>query len=131
MKVVFDTNVLVSATLFGGTPRRSIRAVVEAFGTIVTSPRLLDELEHTLVGRFALTPAAAATIREAVEREAQVVRPREVPKVARDPDDDHVIAAAVTGAADTICTGDRDLLTLGTFQGIRILRPADLLAQLG
>ncbi|MGH2659911.1 MAG: putative toxin-antitoxin system toxin component, PIN family, partial [Actinomycetota bacterium] len=51
--------------------------------------------------------------------------PTEVPRVARDPDDDEVLAAAVVGAAEAIVTGDRDLLSLGTCEGIRILTPAE------
>jgi len=57
------------------------------------------------------------------------VTPASVPRaVLNDPDDNHVIAAAVAGQADIIASGDRHLLSLGIYQGIRILRPADALA---
>lgn len=58
-----------------------------------------------------------------------LVEPVEVPRVVpNDPDDDQVIAAARTARADCIVSGDADLLSLGSFQGIRILTAADFLA---
>ncbi len=49
------------------------------------------------------------------------------PVIAADPEDDHVIAAAVTAEADLIVSGDRHLLTLGAHQGIGIVAPAEAL----
>jgi len=54
------------------------------------------------------------------------VRPTSVPRVvAADPDDDHVIAAAVAAKADLLVSGDRHLLAIGNHHGIRILTPAE------
>jgi predicted nucleic acid-binding protein len=47
--------------------------------------------------------------------------------VSRDPDDDHVLAAAVVGEADCIVTGDKDLLVLDPYEGIRIVTPREFL----
>ena len=60
----------------------------------------------------------------------ELVEPVESPRVARDPDDDQVLAAALSARADVIVSGDADLLTLGSFQNIRILAPRDALAML-
>jgi predicted nucleic acid-binding protein len=60
-----------------------------------------------------------------------VVAPVSVPRVVPDdPDDDHVMAAAVAAGADLIVSGDRHLLGVGTYRGIRILRPAEVLAEI-
>ena len=45
--------------------------------------------------------------------------------VCRDPDDDHILASAVSGKVDCLLTGDEDLLVLKNFQGIPILKPSD------
>jgi predicted nucleic acid-binding protein len=50
--------------------------------------------------------------------------------VPNDPEDDQVIAAALAGQADIIASGDHHLLSLGTYQGIQIMRPADVLARI-
>ena len=120
MRVVLDTNILVSGVL---SPTGAVGALLDlALGgrvELVSSPILLDELEDVL-GRF-VQRSAAAEIRAAVEEIAQVVEPEVVPMVADDPDDDHVLAAAASGRALYIITRDRHLLTLGEYASIRIL----------
>ena len=65
---------------------------------------------------------------EALEAVAVVVAPSEVLHVERDPADNRVLEAAQAGMADFIVTGDSDLLELESFDGIRILDPAQFLA---
>jgi predicted nucleic acid-binding protein len=61
----------------------------------------------------------------------ELVSPRWRIRVCRDPKDNLVIEAAVAGRASFVVTGDDDLLTLRTFEGVRLLAPRDFLAQLG
>lgn len=131
MRVLLDTNVLVSAILFGGVPRELLRHAIRGRFVPVTSSRLLDELEDLLERKFEFSPAAAAETRGEFEALADVVRPKEVPRVCRDPDDDEVLAAAVAGRAAAVVTGDRDLLDLGTYGDIEIVTPAVLATRLG
>lgn len=126
MRVVFDTNIIVSGIL---SARGAARALLDLARlghiTLVTSPVLLDELEDVLT-RF-VPRAAAGEIRSAVEEIADVVGPVEVPSVTRDPDDDHVLATATAGNVAYIVSRDHDLLTLGAYQEIPILAPAPAL----
>jgi putative PIN family toxin of toxin-antitoxin system len=89
---------------------------------LITSLTLLDELEDVL-GRF-MPRAAATEIRNAVQELSYLVEPTRVPVVTRDPDDDHVLAATVTGRASYVVTRGRDLLDLVRHQDIEILPPA-------
>lgn len=131
MRVLLDTNVLLSAILFGGVPRRSLGAVIDGRFRLVTSRHLLDEFEELLERRFGFTRAAAVETRSELEVLAETVEPVDVPKVCRDPDDDHVLAAAMVGEAEVIVTGDRDLLVLEWYNKIEILTPSMFAPRLG
>ena len=130
VRVVFDTNVIVSAFIFGGRPRALLMLVFRGELTLVTSAALMDELEGVLVDRFAHDRRLARALRHDLELVADVVIAPEPERVARDRDDDVVLATALAGTASIIVTGDRDLLTLGAHRGIRILTPSDLAARL-
>ena len=125
MRVVFDTNVLISALVYGGLPRELLTSVFRGEVTLVTSTVLMDELEEVLVARFAHDPSLARTVRAEIEMLAEVVDVSDLARVARDPDDDAVLAVAIAGEASAIVTGDRDLLVLAEHHGIRIVTPRD------
>jgi putative PIN family toxin of toxin-antitoxin system len=122
---VFDTNVLISTLVFGGLPRALLIRVFRGEITLVTSTVLMDELEEVLVVRFAHDPSLARTIRAEIEQLAEVVHGADLAPVARDADDDAVLAAAVAGDASAVVTGDGDLLVLGEYRGIRVVTPRD------
>jgi putative PIN family toxin of toxin-antitoxin system len=124
--VLLDTNVIISAILFGGRPRRILEAAIEGRIDLVTSTALLEELERLLTGKFGFSSRAASGVCSEVEQLGRVVEPSRVPHVSRDRDDDQVLAAAVEGGAEVIVTGDADLLVLTTHEGIRILAPQDV-----
>ena len=126
MRVVLDTNVLVSALHFGGRPRQVLEDVLRGRHQLVTGNAILAELEGVLVETCGWERARAAAARSEVEAVADVVHPVEIPHVCRDPDDDEVLAIAVNGTADALVTGDADLLTLGSHEGVRIITVADL-----
>jgi uncharacterized protein len=121
-RVVLDTNVYISAVMFGGLPGSLLDlALLRAF-TFIISPALLDELHEKLQAKFEMSPEDAAFLRSRLESVAQVVEPRETLRViAEDPDDDRVLECAVKGEADVIVSGDRHLLKLGNYQGISIV----------
>ena len=97
---------------------------------VFTSPILLAELADIFT-RKKLASAVKASglspdqLMQRYRRLAMVVHPEPIPPtVVRDPDDDHVLACAITAKADLIVSGDSDLLELKEYQGIRIVTPA-------
>ena len=96
----------------------------------MTGAVLLDDLGAVLEQKFTFPSELVMTIRAEMEALADIVVPSEVPPVSRDRDDDQVLAAALAGGAETIVTGDRDLLRLGTHAGISIMEPSRFVASL-
>lgn len=125
MRVVLDTNVLVSALHFGGKPRRLLEAVLRGEHLLITGGAILAELEAVLVEVCGWSPDRAHAARGELEALAEVVAPTEVPRICRDPDDDHVLAIASAGGAEVLVTGDADLLSLSSHEGARIVTVAD------
>ena len=128
MRLVLDTNLLVSGVIAAGLPRRLVNGVKASEFELCTSEVLLAELLDALSrDKFAVRLAQAGLTPEGVvddlRRLAIMVSPPATPRVVlTDPDDDHVIAEALAGRADVIASGDkRDLLPLGSLLGVPIL----------
>jgi putative PIN family toxin of toxin-antitoxin system len=121
MRVVADTNILISAFLFGGLPRVFLdRGIAGAF-SLVTSGALLDELDEKLSGKFAVPESKALAFLSQLKSNAAVVNPSFVlDAVFDDPDDNRVLECAIAGKANCIVSGDRHLLRLGSYEGIAI-----------
>ncbi len=127
MRAVLDTNVVVSALLWGGTPYRLLAAATTGELDLVTSPVLVEELRKVLARphlaiRLALHQTSIEQAIAFYARLAFSVSPLSVPlAVPADSDDNHVVAAAITAQADFIVTGDRALLSVAEYQGVRIV----------
>lgn len=135
MRVVLDTNVLVSSLLGVGETMSVIRTVL-ASGRVELSisPEGLREFERTiakpkLAGR--LPKEAVAELHGMLEALAAACPPLDVhPVIDDDPDDDMILATAVASGAEVIVSGDRHLLALQECRGIRILSPQAFVAEL-
>src|SRR6267142_607620 len=121
-RVVLDTNVFISALMFGGLPGSLLDlALLQSF-LLIISPALLDELDEKLCLKFDVSAEDAAIIREKLESIDKIVKPDMVLHVIEDdPDDNRVLECAIKGRADYIVTGDRHLLRLGSYEAIAIV----------
>lgn len=132
MRVVADTNTVVSAFLWGGPPKAVLDAARDGRISLHTTPALLVELEDVLsrdkfIARIRQVGSTVAGMLTEYRALVVVELPAPIPPTARDPDDDHVLAAALGAQAQLIVTRDHDLLTLGTFDNILILPAAQAL----
>ena len=135
MRIVADTNTVLSGLLWQGPPRRLLELAREGTVLLCTSLTLLAELAEVMArDKFARqVHAAGISAAELVEnygRLAEVVTPEPLPAaVSRDPDDDHVLACAIAGNAELIVSGDkRHLLVLIEYQGIPIRSASEALS---
>ncbi|MDP2793272.1 MAG: putative toxin-antitoxin system toxin component, PIN family [Sulfurisoma sp.] len=139
MRIVLDTNTLVSGVISpGGPPRHLIDGARAQAFELCSSMTLLAELLDVLSrGKFAARLAQAGLTPQGIvgelRRMAFLAEPRQVPRVIEDdPDDDHVLACAVAGQADLIVSGDKHLHRLGgQYQGTPIVTPAQAVQLIG
>jgi putative PIN family toxin of toxin-antitoxin system len=136
MRVVADTNIVVSGLLWRGNPRRVLDAARDGIIELFTSPPLLEELEDVLSRKQFATrlEAANVTVRELILGYAALATIIEAdaiePVILADPDDDTVLACAVAAKSEVITSGDNHLLALKEHLEIRILTAAEVLAEL-
>ena len=131
-RVVVDTNVLISSLFFSATtPARAVEKAVAEADLVATTETLRELIEKLLLPKF--DRYVRRELREElIQRLFALVEIVEVPQhfqASRDPNDDKFLDAAVSGRADVIVTGDKDLLDLNPFRNVAIVSPAEYLAR--
>ncbi|MBI2311565.1 MAG: putative toxin-antitoxin system toxin component, PIN family [Betaproteobacteria bacterium] len=122
MKVVFDTNILVSALVFpGGQGETALLRVLAEQDRLVLSKPILDELLGVLGRKFSRDAEELAHVAVYLSELSLIVRPRRRLHVVKDEPDNRILECAVAGRADAIVTGDRALLALRKYRGVRII----------
>ena len=137
MGLVLDTNVALSGLMWDGPPRRLLDLAIGNHVALFSSTVLLDELANVLRrrkfdARLASRGLTAEFLIRRYRRVTTLVHPARVGRVVpADAEDGHVVAAALGAGAEAIATGDRHLLALDPYRGIRILAPAAILEVIG
>jgi len=129
VKVVLDTNVLISAIMFGGKSRDILEMGISGKIKIAVSQDILKELAEVLVDKKFRAPVSFVqqTIHELSEITELVIVTDKITVIKDDPDDNRILECAVSAKADYIVSGDSDLLSLKHFKKIKILSPSDFL----
>ena len=122
IKVVLDTNILISSVFWKGAPRQVVDLALHHQIQNFTSIKILEELQSVLADDFDVPATRLQDIlRETLSYSALIKIEKIKIEVLRDKKDLHVVACAVKAGADYIVTGDKDLLTLGSYRGIKIV----------
>jgi putative PIN family toxin of toxin-antitoxin system len=136
VKLLLDTNVLVSALIWSGNPYALLKLGSAPPNQIYSSPELLGELRNTLAypRLEAQIHKRGLNVKDLHDRIALIVHTQHSPAllapVCRDPDDDAVLACAKAAQVNLIVSGDQDLLVLQQFEGIAIVTAAHALEML-
>ena len=125
MKLVFDTNVLLSGVFTHGICETLLDAcLIGGEHSVVLSEHILREFIHHAEDKFGAPDRQVQAAARLLRSQTELVKPAKVPRDAcRDPDDLPVLGTALAAKAECVVTGDKDLLAIGTFEGIRILSP--------
>ncbi len=130
MRIVIDTNVLISGVFFGGFPRKILNAIVENQLTACATAEIIDEYEEIIremierkqghINRQLLAPLVQAL---------EIVEPATCVTLCRDPDDNKFLGCAKDAKALYIVSGDKDLLVLEHFENIDIITAKEFCEQ--
>ena len=122
MRVVFDTNVYVSAlTLPKGSAAQALDRIVTGKHELVISKPILDELLGVLARKFARDREELARVALFVSELAIMIRPRRRLRVLDDEADNRVLECGLAGRVDAVVTGDKQMLKLASHGGFRII----------
>ena len=134
MRIVADTNTVVSGLLWSGPPQQLINAAREKRITLYSSLALAAEFAEVIgreqfARRIRAAKLSAAELVADYARLANLVVPADInPTVAGDPDDDQILACALAANVDAVVSGDKRLRNLKTYQSIRIISATEVLA---
>jgi len=129
VNIVCDTNVLISGVLFGGHAREILQLASRGVLINFISPDILREAERVLGrSKFGLRPEHVLEIMTLFKETFEIVTPSlEVQAIQSDPEDNHVIEAALAARAEFIISGDKHLLKLAKWEGVHVVSPAQFI----
>jgi len=132
LRIVLDTNVLISAVISGGKPEQLLNLAVQRQYVLLLSREVMKEFAGALkYPKFRMTKREIANASRALMRTARIIEVTSSRKIVQDdPQDNILVNLALDGHADYIVTGDRQLLTIATYKGIKIIGVDDMLKKL-
>jgi putative PIN family toxin of toxin-antitoxin system len=131
IKVVLDTNVFISALFWKGAPYQIFKRILEGAILNFVSPQILEELKERLLEKFKLPPERVKEYLEIIVFNSQVVYPKKKLNIVKeDPNDNKIIECALEAQASFIVSGDKHLLEIKEYKGIRIISPKEFLSKI-
>lgn len=122
MKVVFDTNIFISAFVIPGSQaEKAVLRIIEGRDVLLLSKGILDELLTVLSTKFSRDKEEISRVAVILSEIGQWVVPSEKIKVLNDDPDNRILECAVSGNADVIVTGDKELLRLRGYGKTKII----------
>jgi putative PIN family toxin of toxin-antitoxin system len=125
LKIVLDTNVVISGVFFSGTPYQILKSWRDGRIRLLISDQIFEEYQGVgglLANDF--PKVDLGSFLELLAINTELVRPKKLQNpVCEDPDDDKFLACALAGKSNIIISGDKHLLKVSGYKGIKVLRP--------
>ncbi len=122
MRVVFDTNIFVSALVLpGGRADAALQRIFDGDDTLIVSPAIIDEVLAVLAEKFGRHVEELSRVAVLLSEAGELVKPRNRLTVLADDPDNRVLECALAGKAGAIVTGDKAMLRLKAFRGIALM----------
>jgi uncharacterized protein len=121
MRVVFDTNIFISALVIpGGLAEKAVSRVIEGRDELFISSDIIKEVLSVLSSKFGREREALSHVAVVLSEWGELVEPNQRLRVFRDEPDNRIVECAAFGKADLIVTGDKEMLRLKEYKGIKI-----------
>lgn len=128
MRVVFDSNILIAALLFpGGRAEAAVANIFEGHDDLFISRPIITEVLSVLASKFSRDKEELSRVAVLLGEMGQIVKPSRHLSVFRDEPDNRILECAVEGNAEVIVTGDKAMLSIGEYEGIRLMTLAEYL----
>ena len=120
MRLVLDTNVIISALVFDGLPEKLLISTLSGAHELVLSQYIIGETTRILESRFEVHPTNLNLLQQLLH-ESEVVYFEPFLHVITDEPDNRILETAIKGGATYLVTGDKLILSLGQYDGIKII----------
>ncbi len=130
LRIVLDTNVIISGILFGGKPKTILDMLISGKHDFFLSMPIIEELREVLNRpKFGFDNEKALLLIEELHSLCTIVKPeKSIIFITDDPDDNKILECAVAAKAGIIISGDSHLLSLVSYKGIKILSPGQFIS---
>ena len=122
MRVVFDTNIFISALIFPeSSANKALHKIIHGDDQLIISRSIIDELLGVMAKKFSRDRETLARTAVLLANVGFLVKPRHKINILSDETDNRILECAITGQADMIITGDHGLLKLGNYLDVKII----------
>jgi putative PIN family toxin of toxin-antitoxin system len=122
LKVFFDTNIFISALVFpGSVAEKAIFKIIEGEDILLISKQILQEILSVLSKKFSGDKEAISRVAVNLSEIAEMVNPTVRIRVLKDEPDNRILECAVSGKADVVVSGDKKMLKLKKYEGVKII----------
>jgi uncharacterized protein len=122
VRVVFDTNIFISALVISKSlAEKAIFKIIEGKDSLLISKDIINEVLSVLSSKFERDREALSHVTVTFTEIAELVKPSKRVKIFKDEPDNRILECAISGEADFLVTGDKEMLQLSEYKGVKVI----------